>query len=139
MEEFQEADILWPESAALPSRKGPPFFAAASSEMCYYELAAACCSVPSSTARCSEGFSFLSGGSSNDDGFDEEELLEADVLWPDTVQPAAAEQPRGGGYHGWFSGDLGRAGRHAKPAAGWPRPAASSPIDIPVKVAARCR
>ncbi|KAL5221624.1 hypothetical protein ABZP36_026337 [Zizania latifolia] len=137
MEEFQEADILWPESAAPSSREGARFFPAPSSEMCY-ELAAARCSVPSGTARCSEGFPFLSGAS-NHDGFDEEELLEADVLWPDTVQPAPDEQPRGGGYYGWFRGDLGRAGRHAKTAAGWTRPAASSPIDIPVKVAARCR
>ncbi|KAF0920994.1 hypothetical protein E2562_037918 [Oryza meyeriana var. granulata] len=144
MEEFQEADILWPDTAALSSQDGA-HVVAAPSEMCY-DLAAPCCSVSSGTSlfgRCSEGF--LSGapstaGASNDD----EELMEADVLWPDATQPD--EQPRWGarGYHGWSRGDLGLAGRRAKPAAaaarreGW-RPAASSPIDIPAKAAARCR
>uniref|UniRef100_A0A0E0JIP2 Uncharacterized protein n=1 Tax=Oryza punctata TaxID=4537 RepID=A0A0E0JIP2_ORYPU len=140
MEEFQEADILWPDTAAAGSSQE-----GALSGM-RYELAASCCSASSSGASlfgpCSE--EFLSGapstaGVSNDDD-NEEELMEADVLWPDTA-PRPDEQPRWGasGYHGWFRGDLGLAGRLATARReGW-RPAASSPIDIPAKVAARCR
>uniref|UniRef100_A0A0D9V5L7 Uncharacterized protein n=1 Tax=Leersia perrieri TaxID=77586 RepID=A0A0D9V5L7_9ORYZ len=149
MEEFQEADILWPDTAAPSSQEG-----AAPSEMCYELAASCCCSATSSGASlfgrcCSEGF--LSGspstaGASNRDDDDEEELMEADVLWPDTARPVD-DQPCGGerGYHWWSRCDLGLAGRRAKPVVaiavrrdGW-RPDASSPIDIPVKVAARCR
>ncbi|KAL5226775.1 hypothetical protein ABZP36_015040 [Zizania latifolia] len=147
MEEFQEADILWPDTAALSSREAALFFfVAPPSEMCSYEVAAAaCCSVSTGTAGCSEGF--LSGapapstaGASTDVvEVDEEELLEVEVLWPDTAQPD--EQPPAGarGCYGWFRVDLGPDGRHAKPPSGWRRPAASSPIDIPAKVTARCR
>uniref|UniRef100_J3L414 Uncharacterized protein n=1 Tax=Oryza brachyantha TaxID=4533 RepID=J3L414_ORYBR len=149
MEEFQEADILWPDTAAAASQEGAP------SGMCY-GLAASCCSVSSGATslligRCSDGF--LSGSpstavASNDDDVDEgEELMEADVLWPDTAQPDE-QQPRGGVrvYRGWSRGELGSAGRR-RPKSGatarleghW-RPAASSPIDIPaVKVATCCR
>ncbi|EEC71472.1 hypothetical protein OsI_03728 [Oryza sativa Indica Group] len=142
MEEFQEADILWPDTAAVSSREGAP-----SSGMRYELQAASCCSASSSGASlfgpCSRSEEFLSGasstaGASNDD--EEEELMEADVLWPDTA-PQPDEQPRWGasGYHGWSRGDLGLAGRlAAAKREGW-RPAASSPIDIPAKVAARCR
>lgn len=138
MDEFQEADILWPDTA--PSQQDEDALFVMPSEM--YELAASASS-GASLLGASEGF--LSGapptaGASS--GADEE-LHEADVLWPDTVQ---ADEPRGGaGGFGWFRGGFARAGRQAKPAAaavarceGW-RPAVSSPIDIPAKAAARCR
>ncbi|KAG8055448.1 hypothetical protein GUJ93_ZPchr0001g31503 [Zizania palustris] len=151
MEEFQEADILWPDTAALSSREAARFFfVVPPSEMCYEVAAPAvcCCSVSSGTAGCSESEGFLSGapapstaGASTDGDvkIDEEELREVEVLWPDTAQPDERPPADARGCYGWFCGDLGPdGGRHAKPPSGWRRrrPAASSPIDIPAKVTA---
>jgi hypothetical protein len=129
MDEFHEADILWPDTA--PSSLSQPGEALL---------------VPSGTSSsgggtsslCSSDQGFLSGGAPSTctaGASDEEEWLEADVLWPEPVR-TAADEPRVGG---WFP----RAGRRTRPGhaarlEGW-MPAASSPIDIPAKVAGCCR
>lgn len=135
MDEFQEADILWPdtEDELVP-------FAPMDTEELYAGAGSVSSVAPVFGRRFVEGF-FLSGagpGASPD--ADDEEWQEADVLWPDT-----ADGPRGTGGLMWpFSGSSGgaRAGRRVKPAAarrdGWTTgPAASSPINIPANVALR--
>ncbi|GJM93138.1 hypothetical protein PR202_ga09667 [Eleusine coracana subsp. coracana] len=132
-DEFQEADVLWPDDTprddllmmsmspfapdGLRFDGSPPFF-------------------PAGAQASSPAGAIL------DTEDDEEEWQEADVLWPeDTV----VEEPwRGGGGSLWaFRGAFGRAGRRVKPAAaprreGW-APDVSSPIDIPANVAAAAR
>ncbi|XP_004972175.2 uncharacterized protein LOC101768574 [Setaria italica] len=141
MDEFQEADILWPDTTE--DEQVVPF---ATTDMVMEEpYGATACSVsgvaPAFGRRRFEGL-FLPGaagpsssaGARPDADDDEEEWQEADVMWPDTVGIV----PRGGGREllSPFSG------RHVSPAAArrdrW-RPAASSPIDIPTNVAARRR
>jgi len=134
MDEFQEADILWPDTEDE--------FAPMDMEE-LYEAAGSASSVAFAPVfgRRFEGF-FLSGagpGASPD--ADDEEWQEADVLWPDTADELRGS---GGGLMWPFSGSSGggRAGRRVKPAAarrdGWTTgPAASSPINIPANVALR--
>ncbi|KAM0869405.1 hypothetical protein ACQ4PT_040686 [Festuca glaucescens] len=132
MDEFHEADILWPNTApSSSSQTGEALLAPSETST----------SGGGTSSLCSSGQGFLSGGAPStctvagaSSAVDEEEWLEADVLWPDTVQ--TSDEPRVGG---WFP-RAGRRGRHG-PAArleGW-RPAASSPVDIPAKVAGCCR
>ncbi|KAL6614523.1 hypothetical protein ACP70R_036793 [Stipagrostis hirtigluma subsp. patula] len=146
MDEFQEADILWPDAALPPQDE----LLLAPSEP--YEPCTASSCTPLFARRLDAAGFFLRGGPSSsagtglvsDDDEEEEEWQEADVLWLDTV-----DERRGGGALGaWpFRGGFGCAGgRHVKPAAaarrqGWrtTSPAVSSPIDIPDNVAARRR
>jgi hypothetical protein len=131
MDELHEADILWPDTAPSSLQPGEALLVPS-------ETSSSSGGATSSLCRSDQGF--LSGGAPStctagaSSGVDEEEWLEADVLWPDTVR--AADEPRLGG---WFP----RAGRRVRPGPGgglegW-RPAASSPIDIPAKVAGYCR
>ncbi|CAO1945978.1 unnamed protein product [Urochloa humidicola] len=147
MDEFQEADILWPETE--DELVAAPF--ATTDDMVMeeaYGVAASPVSTVAPVLRCRrfEGI-FLPGAAGTspqgDDDDEEEEWQEADVLWPDTASIVS----RGGGGGGllWpFAGGSGRAGQRANhPAAAarrdrW-RPAASSPIDIPCSAAARRR
>lgn len=139
MDEFQEADILWPDT----EDELAPFAPMDTEELC--EAAGSVSSVAPVFGRRFEVF-FLSGAgpsSLSADGDDGEEWQEADVLWP---EPDTADERRGSGGSVWpFSGSSsfsGRAGRRVKPAAatrdGWTTgPAASSPINIPANVAPR--
>ncbi|KAJ1285379.1 hypothetical protein BS78_03G275200 [Paspalum vaginatum] len=150
-DEFQEADILWPDTEDelvvpfAPAGTGLPYEAAGS-------VSGAAAPV---LGRRFEGLFLLSTGArpwlsasasacadADDDG---EEWQEADVLWPEDT----AGEPRGGLGSLWpFPGctSPGSAGRHLmKPAAaarsdGWRTgPAASTPIDIPANVFAARR
>ena len=146
MDEFQEADVLWPDTEdELVS------FAATDAVM---EFGDAGSSAPSVAPEFGRRRRFLpgagplsspsAGAASPEVDDDEEEWQEADVLWPDTMSIV----PRGGG--GLLlplpagGSSLGLAGRHVNnnPAAARRdrrRPAASSPIDIPANAAARRR
>ncbi|RLN22215.1 uncharacterized protein C2845_PM07G23080 [Panicum miliaceum] len=155
VDEFQEADILWPDTEV---ELVVPF--GATGAVVEGPYGAATASSASSVApefgrprRFQFQGRFLPGAgpsssssaaASPDADDDEEEWQEADVLWPDTVGIV----PRGGGGGGLLlpfpAGGSGLAGRHVShhPAAArrdrW-RPAASSPIDIPANAAARRR
>lgn len=149
MDEFQEADILWPDTEdelvvpSAPMDTEEPYQAAGSVSN------VALAPVFGRGLFFSGAGPSLSAGASHDADDDEEEWQEADVLWPDT----AADEPRGssaGGLMWPFSGSSGggsRAGlRRVKPAGaamrdGWTTtgPAASSPINIPGNVAPRRR
>ncbi|OEL27182.1 hypothetical protein BAE44_0011800 [Dichanthelium oligosanthes] len=150
MDEFQEADILWPdtEDELVP-------FAFVTTDMVMeepYEVATSSASsvAPLFGRRRFEGL-FLpsaaatssSAGVSPDADDDEEEWQEADVLWPDTVDIVPCGAGGGRGSLWPFPGGSGRAGRHVShPAAArrdWWSPAASSPIDIPANAADRVR
>jgi hypothetical protein len=138
-DEFQEADVLWPdvtprdEAVLLPFAPSEPYEAVSAVSRCVpaFGLAA---------GRHFEGSSFSHAGaqsSSSPDTTDDEEWQEADVLWPDTVD----EPWRGVGGSPWsFRGGFGPAGRCVETAT--PRderwaPGVSSPIDIPANVSAR--
>ncbi|CAO1944969.1 unnamed protein product [Urochloa humidicola] len=151
-DEFQEADILWPEA---DDELATPFVTTDDMDMEEpYVAAASPVSHVAPVFRChrfeelflpgAASASSSAGASSTEAEGDEEEWQEADVLWPDTASVVS----RGGGGGGllWpFPGGSGRAGgrRANHPAATarrdrW-RPAASSPIDIPSSAAGRRR
>ena len=141
MDEFQEADVLWPNTEdELVS------FAATDAVM---EFGDAGSSAPSVAPEFGRRRRFLPGAgpsssssaeaARSEAGDDDEEWQEADVLWPDS-----GLVPRGGSLLPFPSGGSGLAGRHANhhPAAARRdrrRPAATSPIDIPANAAARRR
>lgn len=147
MDEFQEADILWPDAE---DELLAPFAPMDTEELYECDAAGSVSSValaPVFGRRFVEEF-FLSGGagpSSSSVSHEDEEWQEADVLWPDTADDHL--RGSGGGSMWPFSGCSGggrRAGRRVKPAAarrdGWATgTAASSPINIPANVAPRCR
>ena len=142
VDEFQEADILWPDTEdELVS------FAATDAVM---EFGDAGSSAPSVAPEFGRRRRFLPGAgpsssssaeaARSEAGDDDEEWQEADVLWPDS----ASMVPRGGSLLPFPAGGSGLAGRHANhhPAAARRdrrRPAATSPIDIPANAAARRR
>ncbi|PAN28536.1 hypothetical protein PAHAL_5G160300 [Panicum hallii] len=150
VDEFQEADILWPDTE---DELVVPFGTTGVVVEALYGAATAspASSIAPEFGRPRRRFlgRFLPGAgpssssaatASPDADDEEEEWQEADVLWPDTVGIV----PRGGGGGGSLlpfpAGGSGRGGRHVShPAAArrdrW-RPAASSPIDIPANVAA---
>jgi hypothetical protein len=162
MEEFQEADVLWPETPPPPTppwggrERYPPelheaAFAGFSFEPFGSEAAASSWSSTSSTSSAppsgrgsSDGFlsevpSTFAGGHDGDDA----SFQEADVLWPDDGY-ATRERGVDGGELWWFCFGFGAdatGGRPAEPAAvggergAWRAPLVSSPIDIPTGVA----
>ena len=164
MEEFQEADVLWPETPppAPPwgDREGyqPELYEATaaleldfSSESFGSELAASSASSTSSSSsappfgRGSSSGGFLSDASTfagGQGGGDDASFQEADVLWPDDGY-ATRERGVDGGELWWLCcglADATAAGSRAEPAAGgkrgsWRAPCVSSPIDIPTGAA----
>ncbi|CAO2182902.1 unnamed protein product [Urochloa humidicola] len=142
MDEFQEADILWPDT----EDELAPF---ATTDNMVVEEEAVSSVAPAALGRRrfeglfvpgAAGTSSSAGASPDSDEDDEEEWQEADVLWPDTMSAVSR-----GGLLWPFPGGSGRAGRgvnHPAAAAArhdrW-RPAASSPIDIPATNAAARR
>ncbi|CAO2178277.1 unnamed protein product [Urochloa humidicola] len=149
-DEFQEADILWPEAE---DELAAPF--ATTDDMVIeeaYGVAASPVSHVAPVFRCHRfeelflpGVAIASSSAgASPEADDDEEWQEADVLWPDTASVVSCSG--GGGGLLWpFPGGSGRAGgrRANHPAATarrdrW-RPAASSPIDIPSSAAARRR
>ncbi|WVZ68833.1 hypothetical protein U9M48_017721 [Paspalum notatum var. saurae] len=145
MDEFQEADILWPDSEdqlVVP-------FAPVGADLPYEAAGSVSSGAAPVLGRRFEGLFFgpslsASAGACDEEDDDEEEWQEADVLWPDT---AVELRGRLGGSLWPFPGcSASAAGRHLmKPAAarrdGWRTgpPAASTPIDIPGNVSARRR
>jgi hypothetical protein len=163
MEEFQEADVLWPETPPPPTppwgdrERYPPELheAGFSFEPFGSEPAASSSSSTSSTSSAppsgrgsSDGFlsdvpSTFAGGHVGDDA----SFQEADVLWPD-VGYATRERGVDGGDLWWFCCGFGAdaaGGRPVEPGAAggergaWRAPLVSSPIDIPTGVAAAAR
>ncbi|CAL4961416.1 unnamed protein product [Urochloa decumbens] len=146
MDEFQEADILWPDTT---EDELAPFATTADMAM---EEEVSSVVAPVFGRRRFEGLfvpgaagTSSSSASASPDADEEEEWQEKDVLWPDT---ASIVSRGGGGGLLWppFPGgsSSSQAARRVNhPAAArrdrW-RPAASSPIDIPTNnVAARRR
>ncbi|CAL4947448.1 unnamed protein product [Urochloa decumbens] len=143
-DEFQEADVLWPDTA---EDELAPF--ATTDDMVMEEEVSSV--APVFGRRRFEGL-FVPGAAgtsssadASPDADDDEEWQEADVLWPDTGSTVSR---RGGGGLLWPP----FPGRSSSSQAGWRvnhpaaarrdrwRPAASSPIDIPTNnVAARRR
>jgi hypothetical protein len=164
MEEFQEADILWPETPP-PSRDRESYppelheaIAAAADFSCESfgsdmsgpassSSSSASSSAPAFGRRSSDGFlsdpSAFAGGGGH--GGNDASFLEADVLWPDDGY-ATREGDVDGGELWWRLccgiSDDAAAGRGAEPAAAsgkrgpWRAPLVSSPIDIPTGGAA---
>jgi hypothetical protein len=86
-DEFQEADVLWPdvtprdEAVLLPFARSEPYEAVSAVSRCALAFGLA-------AGRHFEGYSFSHAGtqsSSSPDTMDDEEWQEADVLWRDTV------------------------------------------------------
>lgn len=139
-DEFQEADILWPEFTP----RDEVLLSFAPSEPHEALSVPSCAPAFGLAGRRLAGSPtfFLAGvrSPSAATADDEDEWQEADVLWPATVGDGSW---RGGGDSLWsFRGAFGRAGRRVKPAAasrredGWAQ-GVSSPIDIPANGAAR--
>jgi hypothetical protein len=149
MDEFQEADILWPDTTTGDELVVLVSFATA--DMAVEEPYGAAASSSVTVTGFEEpvflpgaaGPSSSAGANPDDaDSCDEEDWQEADVLWPDTVGVVV---PRGGGGGGGGGLLLPFPGQHVVSPAGvrrerdrW-RPAASSPIDIPTNVVAERR
>ncbi|KAK3161931.1 hypothetical protein QOZ80_1BG0083230 [Eleusine coracana subsp. coracana] len=151
-DEFQEADVLWPDDTPRDEVLMMSMSPFAPSEP--YDEASRCAppfgrddglrfegSPPFFPAGAQASSS--PAGAIPDTEDDEEEWQEADVLWPE--EDTVVDEPwRGGGGSLWaFRGAFGRGGRRVKPAAaprreGW-APDVSSPIDIPANVAAARR
>ncbi|PNT72855.1 hypothetical protein BRADI_2g49777v3 [Brachypodium distachyon] len=123
MDEFHEADILWPDTAPPSLQQHRDLEVLFVPPEILHELAS---SSSSGGAFCRSDQGAGASSAAEDDG---EEWQEADVLCPETVHDFV----------------VARAGRRPmKPGAasrieGWSAAAASSPIDIPAKVGARCR